>query len=394
MNNFFLPRIINNLNINNIDIKYNNNIDICISITLNHYLTLIKLQINNYLNIWDIYKKYTNPYEYIHTLIPEKKISVSKLKPLSRSFYKMIEICENYNFLHNQSQPITSFHLAEGPGGFIEALIYLHDNSNNIYYGMTLQSSNKDIPSWKKSSEFLKKHKNVFIENGPKKNGDLFEKENLEYCYKTYKNSIDIITGDGGFDFSMDFNNQEQNSIKLIFSQICYALAMQKKGGTFILKIFDIFTQSTLDLIYILCNYYNNVNIIKPYTSRIANSEKYLVCQDYNLQNYDIIEYFINNFDTIINNKLFIVRFLNISLPYIFINKLEECNAIFGQQQIENINNTITKIINDGKDINNKKSDSNKKSDNNEELIYSNINKCIIWCNKYNIPINQNILNR
>ena len=64
---------------------------------------------------------------------------------------------------------------------------------------------------------------------------------------------MDIITRDGGFDFSIDFNNQEQNSVKLIFSQICYALAMQKQGGTFILKIFDIFTKSTLELIYILC---------------------------------------------------------------------------------------------------------------------------------------------
>ena len=382
MNNLFLPKIINNLDIDNIDIKYNNNIDICISITLNSYLIKIKQQINNYLHLWDVYKKYTNPYEYIHTIIPDKKFSVSKIKPLSRSFYKMIEICENFNCLSDIALPLTSFHLAEGPGGFIEALIYLRNNIDDNYYGMTLQSSDIDIPSWRKSTEFLKKNKNVHIENGPKNNGDLMEKANLEYCYKTYKNSMDIITGDGGFDFSIDFNNQEQNSIKLIFSQICFALAMQKQGGTFILKIFDIFTQSTLDLIYILSNYYENINIFKPHTSRIANSEKYLICQGFHLDNYDIIEHFISIFDTTINNKSFIVRFLNIPLPYIFINKIEEYNAIFGQQQIENINGTITKIMN------------NEKFDNNEELIYSNINKCIIWCNKYNIPINQNLLNK
>ena len=43
-----------------------------------------------------------------------------------------------------------------------------------------------------------------------------------------------------GFDFSVDFNQQEKMSAKLIFAQICYALIMQKKGGHFILKFFDV----------------------------------------------------------------------------------------------------------------------------------------------------------
>jgi len=41
---------------------------------------------------WDEMKKVTNPYEYIHTAVPGHKYPVSKFKPLSRSFYKMIEI--------------------------------------------------------------------------------------------------------------------------------------------------------------------------------------------------------------------------------------------------------------------------------------------------------------
>ena len=69
---------------------------------------------------------------------------------------------------------------------------------------------------------------------------DLFLKENLLYCYKKYYKSIDYITGDGGFDFSIDFNNQENISFKLILSQIFFALIMQKEGGNFVLKIFDI----------------------------------------------------------------------------------------------------------------------------------------------------------
>ena len=63
---------------------------------------------------------------------------------------------------------------------------------------------------------------------------------------------MNIITGDGGFDFSVDFNDQETSSTRLLFSQICFALTLQKKEGTFILKLFDCFNRSTLDLIYIV----------------------------------------------------------------------------------------------------------------------------------------------
>ena len=46
-------------------------------------------------------------------------------------------------------------------------------------------------------------------------------------------------------------------------------------------KIFDIFTQATIDLLYLLSLLYEKVYIIKPNTSRIANSEKYVVCKKF-----------------------------------------------------------------------------------------------------------------
>ena len=57
-------------------------------------------------------------------------------------------------------------------------------------------------------------------------------------------------------DFSIDFNQQESLSHSLIFCQICYAIAMQKFGGTFVLKLFDIFAAATIDLVYILSSLY------------------------------------------------------------------------------------------------------------------------------------------
>ena len=333
----------NDKNDKNDKIQLKNNLennDILLCNSLHHYLLILKQSIDEYYEYWDIMKKITNPYEYIHTIVPNHKCSLCKYKPLSRSFFKMMEMINTFDFLTDRN-PIQTFHLAEGPGGFIEAFNYKRKNSADIYYGMTLITDNTNIPSWKKASHILNSNKNIKLEYGASKNGDLFLKENLIYCNKKYAKSMDYITGDGGFDFSSDFNNQEDISFKLILSQIFYALIMQKKGGHFVLKIFDVFKIKTVEVIYLLCNLYENVFIFKPNTSRSANSEKYIICRNYKNNNKRIISNIIENFDILINQVETIYSLFNIQFNQLFITKLQEINAIYGQQQLENIKNTL-----------------------------------------------------
>jgi len=385
MSFYLLPNNSNTLNINNISFTYTEDtskIDICINKSSHNYINYAKKQIDIHYSEWDSYKKYTNPYEYIHSIIPQYKTSVSKLKPLSRSFFKLIEIFHLLDILNDITpRNITSFHLAEGPGGFIEAVSWLRNNINDIYYGMTLINDDDNIPGWKKSEYFLNRNENVKIEYGINKNGDLSDVENLKYCYKKYKNSIDIITGDGGFDFSLDFNKQEILSTKLILYQICFAISIQKEGGIFILKFFDLFTEASVDLIYLLSLCYEKIYIVKPFTSRYANSEKYIVCKKFKSINVEtILDKIISNYTEINNNEKFLKRILNINIPYFFLNKLEEYNAIIGQQQIENIISTIGLITN------------NSNNDKLENIKNNNIQKCVQWCIKYKIPYYKNFI--
>ena len=254
MTQFLLPYINNILKNSDLNLEYEINkteVNPIINKSLFKYLALCKKQIDNYPSKWDTYKKYTNPYEYIHTVIPVYKVSVCKYNPISRSFFKMIEIMKNFFILEDfETQNINTFHLAEGPGGFIEALVKKRNNIEDKYYGMTLQSKSDNVPGWKKSKEFLKKYNNVIIENGIENDGNLYSSKNLEYCYNKYKNSMDFITADGGFDYSVDFNQQEIMSSRLIFSQVVFAMLLQKKGGTFIIKFFDVFDKFTVDIIF------------------------------------------------------------------------------------------------------------------------------------------------
>ena len=81
-----------------------------ISNSLFDFLSRFKKQIELSAEAWDTIKKYTNPYEFIHTIIPGSKLSVSKLKPLSRSFYKMIELWKMFK-LCDSRENIQTFHL-------------------------------------------------------------------------------------------------------------------------------------------------------------------------------------------------------------------------------------------------------------------------------------------
>jgi 23S rRNA U2552 (ribose-2'-O)-methylase RlmE/FtsJ len=431
-----------------------------VSSSVYSHLCDIKQQIEKYQDAWDNIKKFTNPYEYIHTNISGNKTNISKLRPLSRSFYKMIEIIKNNNILaqyshHVVTKPdnkmaINTFHLAEGPGGFIEAISYLrgleyiravkdevnaggrggegsgsandmsqtvqilkrntelHDEvmkdverlkvsrrifetqkvgcdavvgsvgsvsyGNDRYYGMTLINDDPICPGWKKTRTFLENHPNVIIETGSDKTGNLISIDNFMDCATKYRNKMEIITADGGFDFSVDFNNQENMATQLILCEVFYALAMQKQGGTFILKIFDVFHKATVDILYLLCYYYTNVSVMKPHTSRIANSEKYIVCQGFKIAHSGkIIEQISGLFSSLSSHES-ILSVLSQDHDLYFLNKIEEMNAMVSFQQIENITSTLSIITNHR---NAEKLDQYKKT---------NVNKCIAWCEYYEIP--------
>jgi hypothetical protein len=125
-----------------------------------------------------------------------------------------------------------------------------------------------------------------------------------------------------------------------------------------------------------LTRVYSEVYITKPFTSRLANSEKYIVCKNF-LLNKDESEMFISSFMSQFEKLMKynnIVSLLDFEHDYYFLNKIEEINIIMGQKQLENIITTLNII---GSRNNHDKIDSLKKT---------NIQKCILWCEKYDIP--------
>jgi 23S rRNA U2552 (ribose-2'-O)-methylase RlmE/FtsJ len=250
---------------------------------INEYETMLPNDKN-----WEYYKKIVNPYELIYT---QKKYenfpeSICCLKPLSRSYFKMVEILDVINFFGTfSSENVRSAHVCEGPGGFIEALFdesFKKKKRVQTSIAMTLKSKQTNVPGWKRASYFLQKNRNVRILYGEDETGNIMKPENqqyfIDYCiHPAYGGKMNIFTADGGFDFSCDYENQEQLIFPLLVASTKIGFEVLRKGGVFVLKLFDFYHKSTLDLLYFLAAHFNEWTLYKPATSRPCNPEQYFI---------------------------------------------------------------------------------------------------------------------
>lgn len=232
--------------------------------------------------VWDWYKRLSNEYEFIFTSSSNLPSS-APFAPVSRSFFKLWEIMHDYKALRESQRPIKVAFLAEGPGGFIEAFWRFRrkhaPHQRDQLFAMTLYSSDRRVPQWKLPHAIMS---HVHVERGADGTGSLYVPENIDaLAASTGENQCDLVTADGGFDFSYSFNDQEVISMQLLFAEVYAAFRIQRIGGTFILKIFDISVPSTIALLHTLAQCYDLVQIVKPLTSRPANSEKYVICQGF-----------------------------------------------------------------------------------------------------------------
>jgi len=332
-------------------------------------------------NDWDESKKISNLYELIY--LPNKKFksdSISRYEPLSRSYFKLWEIINDFNLLNVESN-LKFASIAEGPGGFIESIINYRKKYNvkDTLHAITLKSINKDIPGWNKATNFLKKNQNVFISYGADNTGNIYNVENIKHFRKNFNGDAYIVTADGGFDFSVDFNKQEQMSYRIIFCEIIMALSIQQKGGHFVCKFFDMYTKITLSFLYLLISFYDEVHITKPLTSRPANSEKYIVCKGFK----GIEESYLNklyiivkSWELIEQNKFNIDQIFG-NIPDLFYEKIKLYNTKYFNIQISNIDKTLEYI--------NKKSDKSR-----DKQVKKQVTAAFSWCKNYRCKINYN----
>jgi hypothetical protein len=252
-------------------------------------LHTLRKRINNYeqgsgQSEWEYYKKMVNPYEFVYTHrkysdFPE---SVCTLHPLSRSYFKIVEMLAVLDFFKLQPHPtrLRSAHVCEGPGGFIEGFLHMAAKNRQTVASataMTLRPTQTNVPGWKRASGFLHANRNVKVVYGTDGTGDLLNYDNQNTFIRDCGQKVHFFTGDGGFDFSTDYDSQERAMFPLLVASVRVGMEVLAEGGHFVLKFFDFYHEGTRDLLRFLSTQFREWTLYKPATSRPCNSEHYFL---------------------------------------------------------------------------------------------------------------------
>jgi len=285
--------------------------------------------------IFDDVLKNSNPFEFLYSKVSGTNMSVSKLTGKTNTFYDFIEIIFTLNIFEDLKTPITkTLHITPNYLDTMECV-------NSVTRGVDNRYNKIDAELCNESNE---KYDFIFLEP--------------------------II-------------NSFENLNQYIFDMIkCLYVIMRRQSvnGICVIKIDTVFHKPIVDILYILSSMYEKVYMIKPTSSNVSTFEKYIVCIDF-ITHDKIIDTNCHVISNILSkqceNKTNIVSLINSNTPLYFTNKLDDINIIIGQQQLD----FLDQIVNIYKTKN--------KSDKLEMIRKANIQKSIVWCEKFKIPCNK-----
>lgn len=291
--------------------------------------------------------KIINPYEYIFNKVPGFKSPISKLKNNSNLFYDLLEIFNTIN--------IFDFFINKN-------IVALHISENYI-------DSNCCIDFFRENS----KNEHVNFEDINEEIYNTINDKRYDFIFYELKNT--------------NFENINYYILNVI-QALMILLKYQSNNGICLIKIYHVFHKPIVDILYILSSVYEKVYIIKPNTSNVTTFDKYIVCKNFLLDDnkkeayknyYFKLAHFINFYLQKNNNNtnMNIFSIIDYEIPSYFINKIDELNIIIGQQQLESIDQIINILKNKNKE------------EKIENIKRNNIQKAIIWCEKFKIPHNK-----
>lgn len=280
---------------------------------------------------------------YIESYGPQ----VPNEKVISRAYFKMYEMCYQFGLVSKEGS-IKIASIAEGPGGFIQAISNFRQKNNLIHkndviHAITLKETSKHL----NFSPLISKLPIKVIEESGK--GDITDfavvNKFIENCGE---GTCDLVTADGGILFTKEnYDFQEQACSVLLLGEIATALSLQKVGGSFVCKIFGAVTKPTVEKLYLLSFFYKKISLYKPSNSRPGNSELYIICQDFSGAHPTVKSKLLNSLK---NKKKYVSSICpNMELSEETLNTIKEFNQTNLESQfnqIEDILNIIQQVIN------------------------------------------------
>lgn len=175
------------------------------------------------------------------------------------------------------------------------------------------------------------------------KNSHMYQ---INKAYTTYinkpKENVSLITANAGINWDSVYT-QEQDAYGLFIETMITMADIQSKGGTFICKLYETYTEVSIKLLCILREMYEIVYIVCLAVGMHQDMGKYVVCLNYSYKKSKAL----SNMRSLINPELQVNSiFPTFDIPQNFIDKVILANNRISEFQIILINKMI-KFIND-----------------------------------------------
>lgn len=162
----------------------------------------------------------------------------------------------------------------------------------------------------------------MLIDNNETKE-NLINYTNVFDSFNTYLYKNELVDN---LKYSLILKNSIIENINDFIEILNFIKNYQDLRGDIVIKIKNTNENMYINIIYILSIIYNKIVILKPNSGNIFTFERYVVCKKYNKN---------LNLDIIIKD-IQLKECISISnIPLFFLNKLDECNTIMGQQQLD-----------------------------------------------------------
>ncbi|CAJ1909532.1 unnamed protein product [Cylindrotheca closterium] len=186
--------------------------------------------------------------------------------------------------------------LCGAPGGFSEYLLKRSQETRTSGfvrgYGMSLVGTNEHGHGTGWNLGHIN-HQNLSyqVSGGADGSGDIYNSENVKalsrgieydmHFSKLRPQKMHLVVADGGFDAQRNSECQEELATKLILCEIAAAMYLLQQGGTLVIKMFGFQTNTIRVAMRDLFDFFDELTILKPISSRPASAERYVVCKGY-----------------------------------------------------------------------------------------------------------------
>jgi hypothetical protein len=251
------------------------------------------------------------------------------------------------------SRDFNTFHIAEAPGNFMVAINhYMFSHFPQVTWNWAANSY-RDLYSHRSfylsdTYGLMKNYKDDWI-FGADGDGDITSPANLRSfaneIEKRFENGLHFVTSDVKFvPPDSNYDEEEWQNIPVQMGHMIASLMTLKKGGAMMLKEFTYFEAPKTSHLYLLAHCFTKLLVVKPETSRAANSEVYLIGIGYkkNLSELQIMK---------LLDEMQYVRYMVDSSPSIFkrddipesfVKRVHELNAALVEKQIPAISRNVS----------------------------------------------------